>query len=72
MRFQIGIDVGGTFTDFVASDDAGGFFTGKVMTTPHEEARGILNAVAAIAEHYHSTLSDLLNHTDVIVPYAPG
>jgi N-methylhydantoinase A len=67
MRFQIGIDVGGTFTDFVAGDDAGGFFGGKVSTTPREEATGILNALAVMAEHYHATVPDLLSHTDVFI-----
>jgi len=67
MRFQIGIDVGGTFTDFVVGDEAGEFFSGKVSTTPREEATGILNAIAVIAEHYHSTVHDLLSHTDVVI-----
>lgn len=67
MGFQIGVDVGGTFTDFVVSDDSSGFHRGKVLTTQHDEATGILNAIAAIAEHYNFTIRELLKQTDVIV-----
>ena len=43
MSYEIGIDVGGTFTDFVirSSDN---IFSGKVLTTPNDETVGIMNA----------------------------
>src|SRR6266481_5451750 len=67
MGYQIGIDVGGTFTDFVATDEGGGFASGKVPTTPQDEATGILEAIAAVAEGYQLTTRDLLSRTDVFV-----
>lgn len=67
MGYQIGIDVGGTFTDFVATDEQGRFVSGKTPTTPQEEASGILNAVTAIAESYDLNTRDLLGRTDVFV-----
>jgi N-methylhydantoinase A len=67
MGLQIGIDVGGTFTDFVAAASEGTVFAGKVPTTPRDESSGILNAVAAIAVNRGLTVRDLLADTDVIV-----
>ena len=67
MRFQIGVDVGGTFTDFVVGEDGGGLFRGKVLTTPGDETTGILNAIAAIAERYGRSVRELLEGTDVFV-----
>ena len=35
MRFRLGADIGGTFTDLVLVDDAGTTFrVGKILTTP--------------------------------------
>ena len=67
MRFEIGIDVGGTFTDFVASDDANGFVSGKVLTTQPDEAVGILDAISAMAEHHECQAGEFLSRTDVFV-----
>ena len=42
---QIGIDVGGTFTDLVVADDRTGIRTLKVLSTPDDYSRGILDGV---------------------------
>lgn len=67
MGLQIGIDVGGTFTDFVAAAGDGTIFAGKVPTTPRDESSGIMNAVAAIAADRGHTVRNVLADTDVIV-----
>jgi N-methylhydantoinase A len=67
MGLQIGIDVGGTFTDFVAAASEGTIFAGKVPTTPRDESTGILNAVAAIAANRSLSVHGVLADTDVIV-----
>jgi N-methylhydantoinase A len=47
---RVGIDVGGTFTDFVALDgDSGALRSAKVLTTPEAPARGVLAGLAALA-----------------------
>jgi N-methylhydantoinase A len=47
---RIGIDVGGTFTDFVLLDDASGaLHTYKCLTTPRDPSDAILEGVAALA-----------------------
>ena len=38
---RIAVDIGGTFTDLVAADDAGKVFRSKALTTPDNLARGI-------------------------------
>jgi N-methylhydantoinase A len=42
---QIGIDVGGTFTDLVVADGRGTVSTMKVLSTPGDYSRGILGGV---------------------------
>ncbi len=42
IRHRVGVDVGGTFTDFLVLDDATGrFAVGKVLTTPSDPSQGI-------------------------------
>ena len=43
---QIGIDVGGTFTDLVVADTDSGIHTRKVLSTPDDYSRGILGGMA--------------------------
>jgi N-methylhydantoinase A len=44
----LGVDVGGTFTDAVLLDGDASVYTAKVPTTPREQARGVLDAVALV------------------------
>lgn len=40
-RYKLGIDIGGTFTDFVLLDEEeGGMEVGKCLTTPESSPRG--------------------------------
>jgi len=46
MNLRIGVDVGGTFTDLIVSDEATGtVVVGKELTTPEAPERGVLAAV---------------------------
>ncbi len=45
----LGVDVGGTFTDAVLLD-GGAVHSAKVPTTPGEESRGVMAAIAAVLE----------------------
>lgn len=47
---SIGIDVGGTFTDFVAIDDTGVVSVFKHLTTPADPSIGVLEGLQAFAE----------------------
>lgn len=66
MSYQLGIDVGGTFTDFVAASPSGQF-KGKVPTRPGDEATSVLEAVAAVAKHFGNDVAGQLAETDQIV-----
>jgi N-methylhydantoinase A len=66
MGYEIGIDVGGTFTDFVIRQD-NDIYSGKTFTTPSDEATGILNALVLMAEHFGGDVRQLLAATDTIV-----
>lgn len=50
-RFRIGVDIGGTFTDFVMFDtEERLLFNEKVPTTPDDPSRGVLNGIALLLE----------------------
>jgi N-methylhydantoinase A len=66
MGYEIGIDVGGTFTDFVVRN-GGESFSGKTPTTPSDEATGILNAVAMIADRFGTDPAAVLRNTTSFV-----
>src|SRR5689334_8543479 len=45
---SVGVDVGGTFTDLVAIDDAGCVETRKVLSTPADQSQGVDDAMRAL------------------------
>jgi N-methylhydantoinase A len=45
---RLGIDIGGTFTDFVLVEDGGGVLAAKVLTTPHAPEEAVLRGIAAL------------------------
>ena len=67
MAFQIGIDVGGTFTDFVATDGRRRPVTCKTATVPEDQAAGILTGLEEVAGRYGADPDELLAATDVIL-----
>jgi N-methylhydantoinase A len=46
----VGVDVGGTFTDVVLADSAGGVTIGKVPTTPDDPRAGVVDAISGVLE----------------------
>ena len=64
---KIGIDVGGTFTDLVAVDDAGHSTLAKVASTPHDPSIGVMAGLDRLAEILHLSPADLLAQTERIV-----
>jgi N-methylhydantoinase A len=55
----LGVDVGGTFTDAVLVDGDASVYTAKVPTTPREQARGVLDAVALVLQRAGARASDV-------------
>ena len=49
MRYRLGVDVGGTFTDLLLFDyETGAFWRHKTPSTPHDSSEGVLNGVHVI------------------------
>jgi N-methylhydantoinase A len=65
--YRIGIDVGGTFTDTVAVDDAGRVTLAKAASTPSDPSIGVMDGVQALAEALGTDAARLLAETERIV-----
>jgi N-methylhydantoinase A len=67
VKYVLGIDVGGTFTDAVAADLDGDIFSGKAPSTPPDFAVGVLDSIEAVAQSMDLTAEQLLEQTAYIV-----
>ena len=67
MRFRIGIDVGGTFTDLLVFDDAGNTAICKAPTTPLDPSQGVFAALTRAAQDQGLELKTFLENIDAIV-----
>src|SRR5512134_3046080 len=65
--YRIGIDVGGTFTDLVAVDDAGRAAVAKAASTPHDQSEGLIEGLRLLAIELGTDLGGLLARTERIV-----
>ncbi len=61
--FNVGVDVGGTFTDAVGIDANGRLFVGKAPTTPDRIADGVVASLADLARNAGLELPALLDRT---------
>ncbi|WP_041840830.1 hydantoinase/oxoprolinase family protein [Actinoplanes friuliensis] len=66
MAYALGIDVGGTFTDAVASDGADRIVSAKTPTTPPQREIGVLRALEELAHELGIDVPQLLSETDFI------
>jgi len=65
--YRIGIDVGGTFTDLVAVDEAGRVTMAKAASTPADPSEGLLEGLRLLARELGTDLGGLLGQTESIV-----
>ena len=63
MKFVIGVDTGGTFTDCVAIGEDGSVIWDKAHTTPQDHTVGILNAIGNTSARLGISRSQLLGAT---------
>lgn len=61
--FNVGVDVGGTFTDSVAIDEQGNLHIGKAPTTTEQIANGVMASLEDLAHNAKRDLPDLLRDT---------
>ncbi len=67
MGFKIGIDVGGTFTDFLLVDDVGNSKIYKVLSTPDDPSIGFMNGIHEMAQDMGMTVQEFIKDVSVIV-----
>ena len=65
--YRIGIDIGGTFTDFAAVDDAGRVVIAKSASTPQDPSDGLLEGLTVLAGELGIDRATLLAQTERIV-----
>jgi N-methylhydantoinase A len=65
--FTIGVDVGGTFTDLVASDEAGHAVFAKAPSTPEDQSIGVMAGLEELARRLKLSRGELLAATARLV-----
>ena len=60
MSYRIGIDVGGTFTDYLLLDERGGTRAHKVLSTPADPSQAVLQGRDELAAVTGRSLSECL------------
>lgn len=60
MTYRLGVDIGGTFTDFALVDeDTGTLSVHKKLTTPHDPSESVLQGLAELLDRTGVPISDL-------------
>ncbi len=67
MGLRIGVDVGGTFTDFLVTDDDGNAEIFKTSTTPGDPTIGLFRGLEKAAAQHELSLDDFLRQVQTIV-----
>lgn len=65
--FTIGVDVGGTYTDVVAIDQAGKAVFAKSPSTPADQSVGVMAGLEELARRLKVTREEMLARTDRLV-----
>ena len=65
--YKIGIDVGGTFTDFVVAGEGGQPRFFKTATTPDDPSIGVMAGLQDAADAYGLSLDKFLGDTDLVI-----
>ena len=65
--FRIGVDVGGTYTDLVATDETGRTIFAKSPSTPADQSIGVMAGLDELARRLNVTRTDMLAATDRLV-----
>ena len=67
MGYAIGVDVGGTFTDFILADGAREIRTYKILSTPDDPSRAVLDGFAALAALEDRSLDGFMGAVERII-----
>lgn len=67
MKYKIGIDVGGTFTDFFLVADNGDSIMHKTLSTPEDSSIGFITGLTEIADKLSLPETKFIDNIDTIV-----
>ena len=65
--YRIGIDVGGTFTDFVVASGGQAPRYFKTASTPHDPSERVMSGLGDAAAAFGLTLQDFLDQTELVI-----
>lgn len=66
-NYRLGIDAGGTFTDFILADKQGGLQLFKVLSTPTDPTTAIKNGLELITEETGITAQEIVSNADLCI-----
>ena len=66
-QYRLGIDAGGTFTDFILADKLGELQIFKVLSTPSDPTQAIKNGLALITEETGLTAEEIVSNSDLCI-----
>jgi N-methylhydantoinase A len=66
VRYVVGVDVGGTFTDCVVVEDDGGVLTDKSFTVPGNPGEGMVNALENVAQGHRLEVDSVLGDSRAV------
>ena len=67
MTYKIGVDVGGTFTDFLVMDERGRPGVFKILSTPEDPSSAVMRGLDAMAEASGLDPASFLSRVELIV-----
>ena len=67
MGMRLGIDIGGTFTDFILATEDGGLEVWKTPSTPEAPEKAVFNGVGELAEHQNMEVGQFVAQCDYII-----
>ncbi len=66
-QYRLGIDAGGTFTDFILADRKGGVRIFKALSTPNDPTAAIRNGLALIEEETGLSAAQIVSNADLCI-----
>ncbi|HPD60831.1 MAG TPA: hydantoinase/oxoprolinase N-terminal domain-containing protein, partial [Thermodesulfobacteriota bacterium] len=67
MKYKIGVDVGGTFTDFLLVDEKGKSEIYKTPSTPADSSVGVMAGIEEMANAHGLSMKEFLADVTAIV-----
>jgi N-methylhydantoinase A len=67
MSYRIGVDIGGTFTDFTVAREGSELLLWKEDSTPADPGQAVVTGLAAVAQQLDTDVAGLLGETELFV-----